>query len=213
MCYNAPVMPVEKDPITKLLGGKQRTKLLRLFAFNPGAAYDKDEAAKRIRSTPAVTSREMHALARMGVLRKKSFFKQIDETDETSPRRRVHGFTLEVHFPYVDILRDFLLNTLPIDYDTIVRALRPYGKLRMVILSGFFMHVWDSRVDLLIVGDKMYERDLAHEITQLESQLGRELRYTCLSTEEYRYRSSIQDRLIRDVFDYPHFIALDRIEV
>lgn len=206
----------EKDPIAKLLGGKQRTKLLRLFAFNPGALYDKDEAAKRIRTTPTVASRELYALVRLGVLRKKQYFKQKEAgvtRVSSGIKKRVVGFTLETRFPYVDHLRDFLLNTLPISYDEIVRSLRPYGKLRMVVLSGFFQHHWDSRLDILIIGDKLYEQEVAHEITILESYLGRELRYTCLSTEEYRYRVSIQDRLIRDVFDYEHEIIFDRMEV
>ncbi len=41
-------------------------------------------------------------------------------------------------------------------------------------------------------------------ISVLESELGRELSYAIFDTNDFKYRVSMYDKLIRDVFDYPH---------
>ena len=45
----------------------------------------------------------------------------------------------------------------------------------------------------------------------MEAEMGRELQYATLSTEEFFYRRSIGDRLVRDVVDFPHEVLVDRI--
>lgn len=204
------------DPIAKLFGGTQRVKLLRLFIFNPDSVYDRDMAAKRIRTTPAVASRELQSLARIGIIRKKAFYKEVERwrgSEVTVTKKRAQGYVFDDGFPHSEILREFLLSTLPISYDDITKELRRYGKLRMLVLTGFFLHQWDQRIDILIVGEKIHEQGLASAIHVMEAELGRELSYACLSPEEYRYRTSIQDKLIRDVFDYEHEVILDRINL
>jgi hypothetical protein len=66
-------------------------------------------------------------------------------------------------------------------------------------------------VDLLIAGDNLDERALARAVHVIEAELGREVRYASFSTEDFRYRRGVYDRLIRDVLDYPHRVAFDRI--
>ena len=45
----------------------------------------------------------------------------------------------------------------------------------------------------------------------LEAELGREIRYASFATEDFRYRTGVYDRLLRDVFDYPHRLLIDKI--
>jgi len=47
-------------------------------------------------------------------------------------------------------------------------------------------------------------------VRTLEPKFGREIRYTILSTPEFRYRLTVQDRLLRDVLDFPHRILINR---
>ena len=61
------------------------------------------------------------------------------------------------------------------------------------------------------MGDRLEERQLANAIHSIEAELGRELRYASFTTEEFKYRVGVYDRLIRDVMDYPHRTILDRI--
>ena len=85
------------------------------------------------------------------------------------------------------------------------------GNLRLVALSGLFSGAIETKADLLIVGDKLDDKQLEKAVHQLEAELGRELRFAAFSTEDFRYRVGVYDRLLRDIFDYPHRKILDKI--
>ena len=202
------------DTLYKLLGGAPRVKLLRLFMFNPEQVYERAEAAKRMKLTSAVVAREITALTRLGIVKKKSYIKEIEQgrgRNVVIKKKRMQGYALNDQFEWYEALRDFLLATTPVNKEELLRQLKPLAKLRLVIISGFFLYQWDRRLDLLIVSDKPSEKALANIINDLEIEMGRELRYAYLSTEDFRYRYSIQDRLIRDVVDYDHDVILDKM--
>jgi hypothetical protein len=47
----------------------------------------------------------------------------------------------------------------------------------------------------------------------MEAEIGKELRYAYFSTDEFRYRLSMYDKLIRDILDYPHRVLLDKLGI
>ena len=64
--------------------------------------------------------------------------------------------------------------------------------------------------DLIVALDTLNERRLEAAVRGLEPIFGREIRYAAFSTPEFRYRLTVQDRLIRDTLDFPHLVLLDR---
>jgi hypothetical protein len=54
---------------------------------------------------------------------------------------------------------------------------------------------------------------LSRVIKEIESGLGKEIKYAVLDTADFTYRLSSRDKLIRDVFDYPHNLILDKVGV
>ena len=72
---------------------------------------------------------------------------------------------------------------------------------------------WDNRIDLLIVGERLKKGKLERTIRSMESEIGRELKYSILDTTDFQYRYSIGDKLVRDVFDYQHQIVLDKLGI
>jgi hypothetical protein len=92
-----------------------------------------------------------------------------------------------------------------------IATLRRAGTLRLVALSGLFTGILEPKIDLLVVGDNLDERVLTQAIRSLEAELGREIRYAFFTTVDFRYRLGVYDRLLRDVFDYPHRLLIDKI--
>ena len=66
---------------------------------------------------------------------------------------------------------------------------------------------------MLVVGDRMKERKLRTAVRRLEAELGKEVRYSLLSSEQFFYRIGLNDHLVRDVLDYPHKIVLDKLNI
>lgn len=190
-----------EDILGKLLGSPARVKLLRLFLFNPKAVYALSDAAERAQVPPATARRELPFYERLGLLRQRSV---------RGVRER--AWVLNEDFVYLAALQHLLLN-LPMRGNDIVRRLRSVGVVKLVILSGLFVDEYDGRVDLLIVGDRIVDKKVRTVIRGLEAEIGKELRYVALTTEEFLYRLGIYDKLVRDVIDYPHTVALDRLNI
>lgn len=188
------------DPLAKLFGSPTRLKLLRLFLFNDDLSFTMAEAAFRTK-TPADTARkELSSLAAMGVVRKKS-------------GRGGAAYSANKRFAYFEALQSFIRATTNLSDSAMVGSLKRSGNVRLVVLSGLFTGALETKVDLLVVGDKLEDRPLESSIRTIEAELGRELRFASFTTEDFAYRRGVYDRLLRDIFDFPHRILLDRIGV
>ena len=186
------------DSLAKLFGSPARVKLLRLFYFNDDTAFTSPDAAFRARLTKDAGRKEINALVSGGVLRKKAGKGPV-------------CYQADRRFPHFEALKVFLRNTTDVSDASIVLQLKKAGTVRLVVLSGLFTGAIESKVDLLIVGDRLDEKPLQTAIRSLEAELGRELRYACFSSDQFKYRLGVYDRLLRDVFDYPNRVALDRL--
>lgn len=186
------------DPLAKLFGSPARIKLLRLFLFNDETTFLASDAAFRARLTKDATRKELAQLTGAGVIRKKT-------------GKAPAGYSADKRFAHYDALKVFLRSTTEVSDSAIVTALKKAGTVRLVVLSGLFTGAIESKIDVLVVGDKVEDRPLASAIHQLEAELGREIRYACFSTEQFKYRLGVYDRLLRDVFDYPNRVVIDRI--
>lgn len=89
-------------------------------------------------------------------------------------------------------------------HDEIVKRFRPAGKIQMLVVSGIFMKQSGSRLDILIVGDNISKKYIQKAVAVLESELGAELSYALFDNTDFRYRVSMYDKLLRDMFEYPH---------
>jgi hypothetical protein len=186
------------DPLARLFGSFTRLKLLRLFLFNDDLAFTGADAAFRTKGPVAAVRKEITALVQAGIVRRKGTKTPV-------------MFTAERSFRHYEALQAFLRASTDMSDTEMVNALKRAGALRVVALSGLFTGAVETKIDLLVVGDKLDERALEAGVRTLEAELGRELRYASFSTEDFRYRVGVYDRLIRDVFDYPHRTILDKI--
>ncbi len=95
--------------------------------------------------------------------------------------------------------------------NSIMKRLSGVGKLKFVLVSGVFIQDFDSRVDILVVGDRIKSSALERAIRILESEVGKELRYAFFETNDFTYRLNIYDRLVRDIIDHPHQKIINKI--
>jgi len=200
--------------LEKLFGSAARVKMLRLFVLNPGEVFDFDQVINRAKVDASEARREIHMMERIGLLRKKSFFKDVEVGKGKKmhvERHRVAGWTLDEFFSYREPLEHMLVHINPNRNTELLTKLQKVGKLKLVIISGLFIQNWDSRIDLLIVGDLLKKGTLENVIKTIESEIGKEIRYTAFETADFQYRLGIYDKLIRDILDFPHEKILDKI--
>ncbi|HEY0010906.1 MAG TPA: hypothetical protein VGB97_03290 [Candidatus Paceibacterota bacterium] len=186
------------DPLARLFGSNARLKLLRLFLFNDDQAFTLADAALRTKTPKDATRREINTLVTAGVVKKKA--------GKGGPT-----FAADSKFEHFAALCNFLSSSSGLSDAVILATLKRAGTLRLVVLSGVFSDAVESKIDLLVVGDRIDDKALEASVHKLEAELGRELRFAAFATEDFRYRVSVYDRLVRDVLDFPHQVLVDKI--
>lgn len=189
----------------KLFGGIPRIKIMRLFLLNPEQCFDAQDVAERSRLQGVVVRKTLAGLAAMALIKKKSFVKEtIDARNGKTKKKRVSGWCFEPEFPYAEELRKLLVEGDFFHRGDLVKRFRPAGKLQMLVVSGIFIQDGESRLDILLVGDNLKKTYVKKVVSVLESELGKELSYAIFETADFKYRASMYDKLIRDVFEFPH---------
>jgi hypothetical protein len=186
------------DPLSRLFGSYVRLKLLRLFLFNDDMSFTVSDMAFRTKAQKDAVRKDLTALIAAGLVKKKT-------------GKSTAEYTASRKFMYYDALQAFIRSTTNLSDAIIVNNLKKSGNVRLVVLSGLFTGAVETKVDMLVVGDKLDDKILDIAVRSLEAELGRELRFASFSTEDFRYRRGVYDRLLRDIFDFPHRVLLDRI--
>lgn len=198
------------DPLAILFGNQARVKLLRFFLFNPTQDFTFDDISRRAKLVRRTARTEINALERAEVIKRKMIYAP---HPTKNIRVRVLGFALNDKFPQLSSLQTFLFETAPINGTTIIKHLRKVGPIDFIACAGVFVREFDRRLDLLIAMKKLSEAKVEVAIRALEAELGIEIRYAMLTTDDLKYRVGMYDKLTRDVFDYPHQILVDKIGV
>jgi len=206
------------DTLTALFGSETKVKILRLFLFNPTTPFFLKEIASRTQSLPRQAAKELRVLEKADILHKKrQISKEIQQTGRAGKvtPRKLHGigFMLNGKFPYLDPLKNLLTITSLQADDSLAKRFTNAGRIKLLIASGVFIQNWDSRVDLLIVGDELNLSKIELVIKGIEAEIGKEIAYSAFETQDFEYRYGIHDRLVRDILDYPHVTLLDRISI
>jgi predicted nucleotidyltransferase len=184
------------DILGKLLGSLARVKIMRLFLLNQTEGFSSKEIAKRSRVNKKLLNKELKLLNSVGFIKK-----------------RTKDYIFNPTFKYGTEIQDLLVNSDTIDHESILEIFKKTGKVKLIIVSGVFIKNKDSRVDLLIVGDKLIRSKIDEGVHKLEAEIGTELVYAVFDSKEFAYRLNMYDKLIRDILDFPNEIIFQAKEL
>ncbi len=188
------------DILGTLLGSQNRVKILRLFFLNAEKIIENKEISRRSKVLPAALRREISILSKISFIKKKSLGK-------------LKGWQINPAFPYLNLLRNLLLNSTAVSAEDLSKKLKVVGRIKLIIISGIFIQNNDSRVDLLVVGDFIKKNKIEKTVKDIEAIVGKELKYAFFDTDEFLYRLGIYDKFVRDILDYPHEKILNKLNI
>jgi len=180
----------------KILGNPARVKIMRLFLLNKGKSFKNADVVKRSRVSPEAVRRELRLLFSVGFIKKRGL-----------------DWSFNYSFKYGTEFEELLINSDTMDKEAIANNLKKTGKIKFMLISGVFIKNPDSRVDVLIVGDKIKRSKVEEEMRKLEAEIGTELSYAIFDTKEFSYRLNMYDKLVRDILDFPHEVILQTKEL
>ncbi len=199
--------------LAKLFSSEALVKIMRLFLMNKTVGFENKEVIKHCRIKPYSAKTELALLSSIDFINKKSFYKIITNKRGVSRKKKVSGWFLNGEFPYLSALYDLLITSKSIDKKELASRIKRAGRMKMIVLAGAFIKDPASRLDILAVGDSINQKKFENVVRNLESEIGRELKYSAFTTSEFKYRISMYDKLICDVFDFNHEVLFTSPEL
>lgn len=174
------------EKLSALFGSPVFVRVARLFLLHPAVAYSTRTLREKTHASPEELRPVLRDLLRSTVVKK-----------------RAGKLILNEECPFLLPLRDLLVGEMLADLN-LAKRLASTGRVVLLIAAGIFIDESESRTDILIVADKLDLRTLRKAITALEIDAGHDIRYTAFTPKEFNYRLGVNDKLVRDILDYPH---------
>lgn len=200
------------EELEKLFGSGAKVKIMKLFLLNPDVAFEPTEVRKRCQVTSKSARRELNLLASIKFITNHSVVKPRTGR-QAGGYKKAKGWILNQVFPYIKPLQNLLVYTSALTQEDIKRKFNKAGNIKLMVTAGVFIQDWSGRLDLLVVGDNLRKPAITAAVRSLESEIGRELKYSIFSTEDFQYRLLMCDKLIRDILDYPHDKVVNKLEI
>ncbi|OGG55891.1 hypothetical protein A3D71_03415 [Candidatus Kaiserbacteria bacterium RIFCSPHIGHO2_02_FULL_55_20] len=201
-----------EDFLGTFMGNTNRAKVLRAFFLDQSGVFTAPLAAKRAGLSLYAAQKEVKALEKLGILKLGKFKITLGNGTNRAieGKQKEEAWMIDPAFKHSAALSKFVHEVSPVQYSSILKGLKGAGRFIVVVLSGSFMGDPSRPADILVAADGLNEGRLETAIRALERQFGREIRYAAFSGPEFRYRLTIQDRLMRDTLDFPHLVLLDK---
>lgn len=164
-----------------LFGSKVRARLIRFFLVNSTVEFSSAEVAEKTLLPRAEVGRELIRLTKMKLLFEHS-------------RRGRKCFVVNEDFPFYTELKS-LVSKLNIHAQSqVFRKLKAVGEVKLILISGLFLNYPKSKVDMILVVNNVNRTKLRHALAHLEAEVGREIRFVLMNSEELHYRLNMLDR-------------------
>jgi hypothetical protein len=202
-------MSAEREAMfEQLFGSKTRVKLLQLFYSNPNRSFYVREITRKIDEQINSVRRELSNLLSIGIIvsdanNNRLYYEVNQEYEFYKPFTVIFGGATVVDEPEAakKPATKKGAETVPkpkldvVSEHPLAKELRLTGRVELAILTGQFTRDDKSGIDVLIVGD-VNAAKVDKFIQDLEAAENKELRYTVMSLNNYKYRQQINDRFL-----------------
>jgi hypothetical protein len=204
------------ETLSKLFGTELRVKLIRFFLFNSASAFDLDQLEKKMLARQKTLLQEVAFLKKAGLVKEVETHKMVEVRKGKSvveKKKTFRAFCLSPKFEFSEALAEFFVRIHSLEHKAIVKKIEKTGKVKLVLISGVFTRDAESRLDLFVVGDNIKTSSVDRIVKGIEADIGKDIRYAVLTTPDFSYRMGMNDKLIRDIFEYPHKLLVDKLGV
>lgn len=175
---------------------KVRIKMLSQFLLNPGEAYHVREIVRQIDEEINAVRRELSRMEKAGIVR-----------SEWRANRRYYNFRKEYLF-HSELLA--MMNKIGGMGGDIIKNKPKLGKIKFAFISVGFARGRDPKpneVELLLVGNVVLP-ELASIVKNEEAKRDREINYTVMTEDEYKFRVTKRDPFTLDVLERPRIMLI-----
>lgn len=200
--------------LEKLFGSHTRVKLLKLFLLHHKQRYYIREIARNLNLQLNSVHRELANLEELGIINSGAAEAidpniEVDKDAKKDDKKADKKFyQANKDFVFFNEIKALIIKSQIMYEKDFADKLKKLGKIKLLVLTGFFVGNTESNVDLLMVGD-FNKVKLVKLVKDLEAELVREVNYSTMTEEEFSYRREIADVFLYNVLDGDKIIVLD----
>lgn len=186
------------DIFEVLFGSKARARLLRFFLLNSEKDFVMEEIIEKTMLRRAEITREVNQLKKIKLLLEKS-------------RKGKKALVANPQFTFFSELKGFFAqSSVSVDSKAFQR-LSGVGETRLIIIGGLFLNYAKAKADLILVVNQVNRSKLKLAMSYLEAEVGREIRFVLMNSEELQYRLNMMDRFLIEFLEAPHQIVVNKV--
>lgn len=181
-----------------LFGSKARARTLRFFLLNPGVEYSAADVAAKTMVSKKETTKEIQRLVKM-----KFLFQKLRKGKKT--------YVLNENFPFHTELQSLVSKLNVHAQSQIFRKLKTVGEVKLILISGIFINYPKSKVDMILVVNNENPAKMKRAISYLEAEVGKEIRYFVMTSEDLHYRLNMLDRFFKEFLEGPYEEVVNKV--
>jgi hypothetical protein len=185
---------MSENLLNTILESKVKTNIVAFFLANPERSFFIGEIEKRL-SSKSLTP-HLAALVKLGLLK-------------TFSKKGKKYFIVNKKNTFLNDLRLSISKNLKSYEDELVKAMKKVNGLKVGVLTGIFTANPEMSCDILLAGN-ITPKALENFIKGAEKLMGQELNFALFELKEYEYRKSIFDRFMKDIFENPHIVVVNK---
>jgi hypothetical protein len=186
------------DIFETLFGSKAKVRMLRLFLLNAEKEFSAEEIAEKTLLRKAESTRELHQFVKIKLVHERT-------------RKGKKVYATNPNFPFFVELHGLFAKS---DVDVQSKAfqkLSGVGEVRLVLVSGVFINYAKSKADMILVVNSLNRTKLKAAMSYLEAEVGRDVRFVLMNSEELQYRLNMMDRFLMEFFEHPHREVINKV--
>jgi len=184
--------------LENLLGSKEKMRIIRFFLLNPEQDYDLKEIIKRNMLNAKAARREIDNLKRIKFILRKI------------KKGRVSYF-FNQNFIFYPELKNLITKANIYPQSKSLAKIRNIGNIKLAVISGAFINYPKSKADMILVGEGISRAKLRNLMNSLEAEIGKEIDFVMMTSEEFKYRLNMLDKFILEFLEGPHEEVINKI--
>ncbi|HAI73886.1 MAG TPA: hypothetical protein DCS28_00220 [Candidatus Moranbacteria bacterium] len=184
--------------LENLFGSKERARLLRFFLQNQETPYDLGEIARRNMLNLAKIRREIEMLNRIKFILR-------------SAQKGKNFYRLNQDFDFYPELKNLIAKSNTSPQCKSLSKISKIGNIKLAAVSGVFINYHKSKADMIIVGDDVSKAKLKNLMNSLEAEIGKEISFALMTSEEFKYRLNMLDKFILEFLEGPNEEIINKI--
>ncbi|HUD09076.1 MAG TPA: hypothetical protein VMQ48_03240 [Candidatus Saccharimonadales bacterium] len=176
---------------SQLFESRVKARLIKFFMLNDKREYSQQEVVQKNKMSSIQITKELNRFEKMKMI-----------IVRTKKGKRF--FQTNTGFIFYPELKNLVVKSNTMPECRSLSQIKNLGKVRLALISGVFLNYPKGRADLLLVGDEMSRAKLKHLLENLEAEVGKEINYSFMSSDEFKYRTDMLDKFIMEFLESPY---------